>query len=498
MAAVPVAARRARISRDSGPARFFLRGLNVFGLDHLQSVILAALADEAPMLLIGTHGTAKSALLNRIAHALSLEHRHYNASLLSFDDLLGYPVPNAERSAIEYLDVPESIWRAESVFLDEISRCRPEVQNKLFSIVHERRVQGKELVRLRYRWAAMNPPTADPLDARDEADVHGYEGSLPLDPALADRFAYVIVIPGIGDLAREDRLALIAHGGDDHPRNVDLPGVIAATRERMASADARTRHWLQQYVEALLDPLRDAGLRVSGRRAGYLYRNALAIHAAERVLHRRDSLEDAAFVALKWGLPQRARGVAIEEAKLQAIHKAALDLAGKPENSIWRRLRRIADPIERLAHAVKAPAGEFDRLELTGLVTDIWADLTTPQRYVLARHLLPHLTAELRVTVPCYEMVAAPVLTVHRFVQEESHKREVHRTAIAKYQDTISHAARLAKAGEDGVQLGNVLLALRFVEDETFDADVLVALDARCRALFGTAETSEAGSAKAR
>ena len=129
MTAVPsVAARRARISSDTGPAGSFLRGLNVFGLDHLQSVILAALADEAPMLLIGTHGTAKSALLNRIAQALSLEHRHYNASLLSFDDLLGYPVPNVERSAVEYLDVPESIWRAESVFLDEISRCRPEVQ----------------------------------------------------------------------------------------------------------------------------------------------------------------------------------------------------------------------------------------------------------------------------------------------------------------------------------------------------------------------------------
>jgi MoxR-like ATPase len=418
--------------------------------------------------------------------------------LLSFDDLLGYPMPNAERSAVEYLDVPESIWRAESVFLDEISRCRPEVQNKLFSIVHERRVQGKELARLRYRWAAMNPPTTDPLDARDEADVDGYEGSLPLDPALADRFAYVIVIPGIGDLAREDRLALIAHGGDDQPRNVDLHGLIDTTREQIASADARMRHWLQQYVEALLDPLRDAGLRVSGRRAGHLYRNALAIHAAERVLHRRDSLDDAAFLALKWGLPQRARGVAIDEAKLRAIHKAALDLAGNPENSIWRRLRQIVDPIERLAHAVKARAGEVDRLELTGIVSDIWADLTTPQRYVLARHALPHLTTELRVMVPCYERVAAPVLTVHRFVQEGSHKREVHRTAIAKFQDTISHAARLAKAGEDGVQLGNVLLALRFVEDETFDADVLVALDTRCRGLFGTVKTSEIASAKAR
>src|SRR5688572_16431134 len=76
--------------------RPFLRALNLFGLDHLEPVILAALADDAPLLLIGAHGTAKSALLNRVAAALGLNHRHYNASLISFDDLLGYPVPNAQ------------------------------------------------------------------------------------------------------------------------------------------------------------------------------------------------------------------------------------------------------------------------------------------------------------------------------------------------------------------------------------------------------------------
>jgi MoxR-like ATPase len=31
------------------------------------------------------------------------------------------------------------------VFIDEISRCRPEVQNKLFSLIHERCVQGLPL-----------------------------------------------------------------------------------------------------------------------------------------------------------------------------------------------------------------------------------------------------------------------------------------------------------------------------------------------------------------
>ena len=89
--------------RDAPPPAGYLRALNIFGLDHLEPVLLAALADEQPLLLIGAHGTAKSALLNRIAAALALEHRHYNASLISFDDLLGYPVPNAERTGLTYL-----------------------------------------------------------------------------------------------------------------------------------------------------------------------------------------------------------------------------------------------------------------------------------------------------------------------------------------------------------------------------------------------------------
>jgi hypothetical protein len=40
--------------------RHLLRSLNLFGLDHLDPVILAALADERPRLLNGAHGTASS------------------------------------------------------------------------------------------------------------------------------------------------------------------------------------------------------------------------------------------------------------------------------------------------------------------------------------------------------------------------------------------------------------------------------------------------------
>ena len=74
--------------------KLLFRSLHLFGLDHLGTVILASLADESPLLLIGKHGTTKSELLNLIAAVLKLRYRHYNASLIAFYDLLGSPVPN--------------------------------------------------------------------------------------------------------------------------------------------------------------------------------------------------------------------------------------------------------------------------------------------------------------------------------------------------------------------------------------------------------------------
>jgi hypothetical protein len=54
-----------------------------------------------------------SLLLARLAEALGLAFRHYNASILSFDDLLGYPVPQDGR--LVYLETPATIWKAEAV-----------------------------------------------------------------------------------------------------------------------------------------------------------------------------------------------------------------------------------------------------------------------------------------------------------------------------------------------------------------------------------------------
>ncbi len=165
----------------------FLQTLGVYGYQAIEPIVLAALVSEDPLLLIGKAGTGKTYLLNSLSEALGLAHRHYNASLINFDDLVGFPYPNDDGEEIRYLETPATVWQAESVLIDEISRCKPEHQNRLFSLVHERRIQGLAMPALRYRWAAMNPCH---LDAQGGGDF--YEGSQALDQALADRFAFII------------------------------------------------------------------------------------------------------------------------------------------------------------------------------------------------------------------------------------------------------------------------------------------------------------------
>ena len=98
-----------------------LDGLGLVGLGAIEPVVVAAVASELPLLLVGPHGTGKSLLLTRIAAALGLTARHYNASLLSYDDLVGYPVPDGNGS-LDWLRTPATIWGAQTVFLDEINQ----------------------------------------------------------------------------------------------------------------------------------------------------------------------------------------------------------------------------------------------------------------------------------------------------------------------------------------------------------------------------------------
>jgi MoxR-like ATPase len=386
--------------------RSLLRPLGVVGYDDLEPALLAALATTEPLLLLSDHGAAKTLLLLRLAAALGLDVRHYNASLLQFDDLAGFPIPD-ERGGIRYAAPPGAIWGAEAVFFDEIGRCRPEVANKLFPVVHERRIQGILLERLSYRWAATNPPV-EALSADRAEDP--YEGVEPLDPALADRFSYVVPLPRFADLSDADRIAVIRGAGErvdpDGPRQVRE--MVRATRDLLETAEPALEDAVVGYLLALAPALAEAGVIVGGRRAATLRRNLLAVRAACLVLGRRTG-ESAFAAALLASVPDVARRP-IPRSSLIAAHRAAWRHVSLPKADPRRTLEAVRDPARRATLALTLPRlGAGYRGEaLCGAL----AALRPHEAEVLAWSLLPRLLSGVRVPATAVETVATIVARV--------------------------------------------------------------------------------------
>ncbi|MBK6407037.1 MAG: AAA family ATPase [Holophagales bacterium] len=366
----------------SPPRTFFLRALGLAGWDALDPVVLAAVASEAPLLLIGPHGSAKTMVLNRLAEALGLEHRHYNASLLSFDDLVGFPVPQEGR--VVYLQTPATVWDAESVLIDEVSRCRPEVQNKLFPLVHERVLQGMPLPKLRHRWGAMNPP------ASLEGDDTGYAGAEPLDVALADRFAFVVTVPALAELAVEEQRRVLRpsrwSGEEARPEVVRLVEEARAGLDDAGQSDAAAA---TEYAILLAAQLARAGHPLSTRRAAQLVRNVIAVRAAAQALGDGDDPEAAFLVAARSSVPDAAWGRPVPFEKLLAAHRSAWAAAGMAEGSARRRLLTEREPFVRLAIALE---GTLPPHEAAEVLSDAYSALALPERLIAAALVMPRLT----------------------------------------------------------------------------------------------------------
>ena len=359
-----------------------LRQLGIIGLDALEPIILAALATETPLLLIGAHGTAKSLLLSRLCEALGLSWRHYNASLVNYDDLIGYPLPNAA-GELQFIQTPASVWGAAAVFIDEISRARPDMLNRLFPIVHERKVQGLPLPALRFRWAAMNPPASP-----DHPDESAYAGSEPLDAALADRFGFVVQVPGWSAMSEHDQLGVITAQSGPVP-----PEAARAVREAMqhiADRLSAVEHALggafAEYVRCVAQHAARLQLPLSGRRATMLYRNLIAVHAACNLAKPGVRPEDSSWRALVASLPQVACGVTVDHARLQLAHNAVWKTLDLERGDPRRLLAAEPDSVRRLLLA--ANYDQLGKQEFSSYAADALARLAPGARHAVALHLM--------------------------------------------------------------------------------------------------------------
>ena len=392
------------------------RPLGLLGWETLEPVLLAALTTRDPLLLIGRHGTGKSFLLERLAQALGLVYRFYNASLINYDDLVGIPVPDETQSSLRYITTPTAIWDAEVVFVDELNRTRPDLQNKLFPIIHERRVQGVELEKLRYRWAAMNPATNGEHDEQE-----AYLGTEPLDPALADRFGFLIEVPDWSDLSEAERTeVLLDQFRGPHEFPVQVPALVEESVAIFRELCARPPVQLCGYFVALESQLRVAGTRFSSRRMTTLFRTSLGIHASRIALSiasdeksLRPEWQESLFLALAHGHPGLASGP-VDRVALLALHRQAWNIAGLNEDDPWKALLKIADPVERAAVASKTgfPLAEAD---LSSVILEAVASRPTgAQKAAIALVLYLALRSSSRIAATAAETLASQLSRVLR------------------------------------------------------------------------------------
>ena len=463
------------------PSSEVLERLGLVGMASIERVVLAALITGDPLLLIGAHGTAKSYLLLRICKALNITWRHYNTSLLNYDDLVGYPLPDKDGN-LQFVQTPASIWGAEAVFLDEISRCRIDLQNKLFPIIHERRIQGIELPKLRYRWAAMNPPSGDDNDSLDS----DYLGSQPLDPALADRFAFVVETPGWEDLDEQQRREVITRSNAPlEPSATEyLRGVVEVGQRLFPQVYEELLPQLAHYIQLVNDVLRVASwlrrgstssaadgenrIALSPRRAGMLARNIAAVHVASMVLDDSPKIEESARLALRHSIPHRAEGLVVSELKLTTAHREAWRLAELPALDSSRLLATETDPVRRTRMAGRLKG--LQKNELSSIVADSIASLPPGGQHALATWVLDNGVAG-RLVAAVAEQCGALAATalVSKGADERVHARST-RHDLWKY--LTRQLGRLPKKSKDTPLLTNLLIALFVSDDLATESDV--------------------------
>ncbi len=463
-----------------------LRGLGIAGWDHLEPVILAALATEAPLLLIGPHGSAKTLVLNRLAAALGLSHRHYNASLLNFDDLVGFPVP--ENGKLVYLQTPATIWDAESVLFDEVSRCRPELQNKLFPLVHDRVVQGVTLDRLRHRWGAMNPPPS--IDGSESAAQ--YAGTEPLDVALADRFGFIVVVPALGDLPRADQLGILRRLEPAANGATQLRTAVGDIQRALASIEPALREPAAEYVQIVAQKLAAADHPMSTRRAVQLTRNIVSIAAAQQTRQPaglEGSGEDAFYTALRHSLPDAAWGAAVAQSTLLAAHRAAWQLAHLDRRHVMKAVLLEQDPVRRIARTLGSAleGGEAGRI-----IADAFSSMTHAARLATAAVLAPVLAKRADLPAATVEPIA------HAFARlaiRGAERITVRNGGADWRRDVLSkHLAGLDRATIRGRHLANAAIVL-MQDDEPFEMAALESAYDHASAVLKKGRSSRDGAA---
>ena len=268
-------------------------------------------------------------------------------------------------------------------------------------------------------------------------------------------------------IGTEDRLRVIAGTTPDPDAGAALAAAVAEARDRLESTRLAVGEAVAEYVATVADALAEAGQDLSLRRQRMLFDNIVAVLATGRVA----DLDAAAWTALRWSVPGRARG-ALDEAALLRAHAGAQALLDAGADDRRRRLLGVRDPVERVRIAA-----EGDDTLLGTVILDARAALDPVSRVVFSQVLFGWL-------VRARPDVAGVVLETLGEDVARAERVERHDEAVAtwsgrfKLADRISRVA--AELAEDEAFIADALW-LGFREEEEFDLDAAVDLGRRLR-----------------
>jgi len=319
--------------------------LGVHGCQGIEDAIIAGLALGEPVLLIGSPGSAKTAMTERIAADMRLNFWAYDASKAMFEDIVGFPDPaSLGRGEVRYVPTPLSLIGKQFILIDEVSRAHPALQNKWLEIIRSRRVMGLDLPALRTVFGAMNPA--------------GLAGTVALDEALAGRFMFHISVPEIGEMSQDDRHAVIlaadAKPLDPLDKSSRLRWAVRAVADGLPDVTERYGQKVVRYIDALATYFAGKDWKLDGRRQGMIWRGLVAYVAVREVFTGRDlDAKDLGGVirqGLDTLLPFRAMGRDLPRVTIDGAHQYAL--AAMAGNA------RPLPPSDLLAAATQLVAGD--------------------------------------------------------------------------------------------------------------------------------------------
>lgn len=322
-------------------------------------MVLAAIAREH-LLIIGPPGTAKSAVVRRVAQALGGRYFEYLLGRFTEPSELFGPVDLRKlREGQVETDVTGMLPEAEIAFLDEVFLGSTAILNTLLGVLNERR----------FRRGHTDLPC--PLRV-----CVGAANALPEDESLAafaDRFLLHLFVDPVPDHQLEALLAggwLADAATPAHCAELADLDLLSAAVEGVDVQHARG------VLADAIRKLRAAGLNLSDRRIVKTQR----LVAAATVLAARTQATEADLWPLFYVLPTRAAQQSAQEVLRESLAVSANPtLRAAVEHAVMQPLSRAARLLDA-AHACLAPGADpAQRARIEALLREIDANFGLEQ-----------------------------------------------------------------------------------------------------------------------